>query len=104
LMFNNSHLDFLFIVRHVTDGRQSIARLQVDQELKMDFLSQGFDSLEELLGDLDALTMANPKKAVEFVSGMADKLNAMSENTVRSTRSGISSLACLPTIDIGRHE
>jgi len=34
------------------------------------------------MDNLDDLASANPNKAVEFITGLADKLNEMSENSV----------------------
>lgn len=82
LAFNQSQLDFVLIVRHLTDARQLIIRLEVDQEVNLDFANSGFYSLEDSMIDLDDLANLNPKKAVEFIIGLAEKLNIMSDNMV----------------------
>ncbi|UJR29011.1 hypothetical protein I4U23_010229 [Adineta vaga] len=81
LVFNNGTLHFLLIVRHLIDGRQLIARLKVDQQLSLDFDTTDLGALEDVMGNLDDLASANPKKAVEFISGLADRLNEMSDNS-----------------------
>ncbi|CAF0958355.1 unnamed protein product [Adineta ricciae] len=81
LVFSNGSLHFLLIVRHLMDGRQLIARLEVDQQLTLAFDTAGFATLEEVMGNLDDLAATNPKKAVEFITGLADKLNEMSDNS-----------------------
>jgi hypothetical protein len=34
------------------------------------------------MGNLDDLALTNPTKAVELITGLADKLNEMSDNSV----------------------
>jgi hypothetical protein len=38
--------------------------------------------LEEVMENLNDLAEANPNKTVELITGLADKLNEMSDNTV----------------------
>lgn len=82
LKFGNGTLHFLLIVRHLMDGRQLIARLEVDKEILIVFETANLNALEEVMGNLDDLAAANPKKAVELITGLADKLNEMSDNSV----------------------
>ena len=82
LAFDNDTLHFLLIVRHVTDGRQLVARLILDKKTDINFENADLNLLEEAMSNLNDLASANPKKAVELVSGLADKLNEMSDNTV----------------------
>ena len=82
LNFDDGSLQFLLIVRHVTDGRQVIARLIVDKQTEFAFGSMDLNALDEVLNGLDNLALTNPKKAVQLVSGLADKLNEMSDTSV----------------------
>jgi hypothetical protein len=82
LVFNNDTLYFLLIIRHLVDGRQLIRRLEVDKKLNDDFNTTDLDALEGLLANLDDLALSNPKKAVEIITNLADKLNEMSDNSV----------------------
>jgi hypothetical protein len=82
LEFNNETLYFLLIVRHLIDGRQLIARLELDKQINYFFDNADLNALEEVMGNLDDLAVANPKKAMELITGLADKLNLMSDNSV----------------------
>lgn len=82
LLLDNGTLDFLLIVRHLTDGRQLITRFQVNKLLSFIFDTTDLTVLEEAMGNLDDLASANPKKAVELITGLADRLNEMSDNSV----------------------
>ncbi len=82
LLLNNETIYFLLIIRHLTDGRQLIARFEVNKQLNLVFDTTDLTALEEVMGNLDDLAVANPKKAMEFITGLADKLNEMSENSV----------------------
>jgi hypothetical protein len=82
LEFNNKTIYFLLIVRHLIDGRQLIARLEIDKQINFLFESADLSSLEEVMGNLDDLVSANPMKAVQLITGLADKLNEMSDNSV----------------------
>ncbi len=82
LIFTNGTLYFLLIVRHLTDERQLIARLEIDKQLNLVFDTTDLTVLEGAMDNLDDLASANPKRAVEFITGLADKLNEMSENSV----------------------
>ena len=82
LIFNNGTLHFLLIIRHLMDGRQLVARLEVDRQMNVVFDTTDLSALEDVMGNLDDLASSNPKKAVEFISGLADKLNEMSDNSV----------------------
>ena len=46
------------------------------------FENADLNALEEVMGNLDDLAAANPEKAVALMTGLADKLNEMSDNTV----------------------
>ncbi|CAF0748743.1 unnamed protein product [Adineta steineri] len=81
LLFTNGTLHFLLIVRHLMDGRQLIARLEVDKEDTITFDTTDLTALEDVMENLDNLASSNPKKAVEFIGGLADKLNEMSDNS-----------------------
>lgn len=82
LEFNNQTLYFLLIVRHLIDGRQLIARFELDKQVNFAFENADLSALEEVMGNLDDLAAANPQKAVALITGLADKLNEMSDNTV----------------------
>ena len=82
LIWDNGTIYFLLIIRHLTDGRQLIARFEVDKQLNMVFDTTDLTALEEVMGNLDDLASANPKKAMELITGLADKLNEMSDNSV----------------------
>jgi hypothetical protein len=82
LLFTNETLYFLLIIRHITDGRQLIARFNVDKQLNLVFDTTDLTLLEEAMGNLDDLASTNPAKAMELITGLADKLNEMSDNTV----------------------
>lgn len=82
LIFNNGTLYFLLIVRHLIDGRQLIARFEVEKQLNLVFDTTDLTALEEVMGNLDDLASANPQKAMELITGLADKLNEMSDNSV----------------------
>ena len=82
LEFNNQTLNFLLIVRHLIDGRQLIARFQLDKQVNFAFENADLSALEEVMGNLDDLAANNPQKAVALITGLADKLNEMSDNTV----------------------
>ena len=84
LVFNNVTLHFLLIVRHVTDGRQLITRLEVDQQLNLDVTTRDLMSMEDAIDNLNDLATMNPRKAVQFVTDLADRLNQMCENAVSS--------------------
>ena len=84
LVFNNVTLHFLLIVRHVTDGRQLITRLEVDQQLNLDVTSRDLMSMQDAIDNLNDLATMNPRKAVQFVTDLADRLNQMCENAVSS--------------------
>jgi hypothetical protein len=40
-----------------------------------------------VMGNLDDLAAANPDKAVQLITGLADKLNEMSDNSVSNIES-----------------
>lgn len=82
LELNNGSLHFLLIVRHITDGRQLISRLVLDKQISYVFATADLNLLEEVMGNLDDLAAANPQKAVALITGLADKLNEMSGNSV----------------------
>jgi hypothetical protein len=82
LDFSNGTLYFLLIVRHLTDGRQLIARLEIDKQTSFTFDTTDLSALEDAMDNLDNLAATNPKKAVELVTSLADKLNEMSDNAV----------------------
>jgi hypothetical protein len=82
LEFNNRTIHFLLIVRHLIDGRQLITRLELDKKISFIFDNADLSALEEVMGNLDDLALANPAKAVELITGLADKLNEMSDNSV----------------------
>jgi len=75
-------LFFLLIIRHLIDGRQLIARLEVNKQINLVFDTTDLNALEDVMGNLDDLALTNPTKAVELITGLADKLNEMSENSV----------------------
>ncbi|CAF0835622.1 unnamed protein product [Adineta ricciae] len=81
LDFSNGTLYFLLIIRHLIDGRQLIARLEVDRQMKIVFETEDLSALEDAMGNLDDLALSNPKKAVELIASLADKLNEMSDNS-----------------------
>jgi hypothetical protein len=83
LLFDNQTLHFLLIVRHLIDGRQLVTRLVVDKQTSLTFDSTDLSALEEVMNNLDDLAVANPKKAVKLVTDLADKLNEMSDDSVR---------------------
>jgi hypothetical protein len=87
LDFNNETIHFLLIVRHLTDGRQLIARLELDKQITFIFDTLDLSVLEEVMGNLDDLAAANPDKAVQLITGLADKLNEMSDNSVSNIES-----------------
>lgn len=80
LEITNNTLHFLLIIRHLTDGRQLIARLEVNKQINFLFENADLNALEEVMGNLDDLAAANPEKAVALITGLADKLNEMSDN------------------------
>lgn len=82
LIFSNGTLHFLLIVRHLIDGRQLIARLEVDKQSNFVFDTADLNQLESIMDNLDDLASSNPTQAVELVTGLADRLNQMSENNV----------------------
>lgn len=82
LAFDNNQLVFVLIVRHVIDGRQLTVRLQVEQEINLDFTTLDLNVLEDAVNNLEDLATTNPRKAVEFVAGLADKLNSMIDTNV----------------------
>lgn len=82
LQLDNDTLHFLLIARHLTDGRQLITRFSVDKRTDLNFDTTDLNALDEVMNNLDNLALANPKKAVELVSGLADKLNGMSNDAV----------------------
>ena len=82
LDFSNGTLHFVLIVRHVIDGRQLIARLEIDKQTSFTFDTTDLSELEGVMDGLDDLAATNPKKAVELVTNLADKLNEMSDNAV----------------------
>lgn len=82
LMFTNGTLYFILIVRHLIDGRQLITRLEVDRQINHIFDTTDLTVLEDAMNNLEDLALANPKKAVEFINGLAEKLNEMSDNFV----------------------
>lgn len=82
LVFNSTQLDFFLIVRHLIDGRQMITRLEVERELTFDRFALNWNSFEDVVDNLENLVAANPRKAVEFVTGLAEKMNAISESNV----------------------
>lgn len=84
LVFNNGTLNFLLIVRHMIDGRQLVRRFTVEKQSDINFDTADLSLLEEVMNNLDDLAAANPQKAVELITGLADKLNEMSDNTVRN--------------------
>lgn len=84
LEFNNQTLHFLLIIRHLIDGRQLIARYEIAKQITYIFDNADLSALEEVMGNLDDLAAANPTKAVELITGLADKLNEMSDNNVSS--------------------
>lgn len=86
LEFNNQTMYFLLIVRHLIDGRQLIARLEIDKRVSFAFDNADLSQLEEAMGNLDDLAAANPTKAVALITGLADKLNEMSDNSVSEVR------------------
>ena len=88
LDFSNGTLYFVLIVRHLTDGRQLVARLEVDKQTTLVFDTDDLSALEDAMGNLDNLAATNPKKAVELVSSLADKLNEMSDNSVSAVARG----------------
>ncbi|CAF4659905.1 unnamed protein product, partial [Rotaria sp. Silwood1] len=81
LILHNGTLYFLLIIRHLTDGRQLITRLNVDKQLNLNFNTTDLNLLEDIMGNLDDLVTAQPTQAVELITGLADKLNQMSDNT-----------------------
>ncbi|CAF4229923.1 unnamed protein product, partial [Rotaria sp. Silwood2] len=81
LDLDNKTLHFLLIIRHVNDGRQLITRLEVDKQISYAFDTADLSALEEVMGNLDDLASANPEKAVQLITGLADKLNEMSDNS-----------------------
>lgn len=83
LVFNNGTLNFLFIVRHLIDGRQLVRRFTAEKQTDINFDTADLSLLEEVMNNLDDLALANPQKAVELITGLADKLNEMSDNSVR---------------------
>jgi len=82
LEFNNGTMYFLLIVRHLTDGRQLIARLEIDRQINYLFDNADLSALEDAMENLDNLATANPVQAVALITGLADKLNEMSDNSV----------------------
>ena len=82
LQFDNGTLHFLLIARHLTDGRQLVTRLTLDKQTEFNFDTTDLNALDEVMNNLDNLALTNPKKAVELVSGLADKLNEMSDTAV----------------------
>ncbi|CAF4402568.1 unnamed protein product [Rotaria socialis] len=80
LMFDNGILHFLLIVRHLNDGRQLIASLEVDKQLNFIFDTTDLSALEDIMNNLEDLASSNPKQAVELITGVADRLNQMSDN------------------------
>ena len=82
LDFNNQTMHFLLIVRHIIDGRQLITRYELTKRVTFVFDNADLSQLEEVMGNLDDLAAANPTKAVALITGLADKLNEMSDNTV----------------------
>ena len=82
LNFNNGTLHFILIVRHLIDGRQYVGRFEVDKPINLVLQTDDLSALEGVMENLDDLAAANPKKAVELITGLADKLNEMSSNTV----------------------
>lgn len=82
LKFNSGSLYFLIIIRHLIDGRQLISRLEVNKQLNENLDTTDLNLLEEAMGNLDDLALSNPKRAVEVITNLADKLNEMSENSV----------------------
>lgn len=83
LSFENETLHFLLIVRHLNDGRQLIARRIFNKNMNLLFEGADLNLLEEAMSNLENLASENPKRAVELINGLADKLNEMSDNTVR---------------------
>ncbi|CAF1487008.1 unnamed protein product [Rotaria magnacalcarata] len=81
LEINNGSIYFLLIIRHLTDGRQLVSRLEVDKKINYIFDTADLSLLEEVMGNLDDLAANNPQKAVALISGLADKLNEMSDNS-----------------------
>jgi hypothetical protein len=82
LEFNNGTIYFLLIVRHLIDGRQLIARLELDKQVNYFFENADLSALEDAMGSLEDLATANPAKAMQLITGLADKLNEMSDNSV----------------------
>ncbi|CAF2607106.1 unnamed protein product [Rotaria sp. Silwood2] len=80
LILHNGTLHFLLIIRHLTDGRQLITRLDVDKQLNLNFNTTDLNVLEDIMDNLDDLVLAQPAQAVELITGLADKLNQMSDN------------------------
>jgi hypothetical protein len=64
------------------DGIQLIARLEVNKQANLVFDTTDLNALEDVMGNLDDLALTNPTKAVELITGLADKLNEMSDNSV----------------------
>ncbi|CAF1575450.1 unnamed protein product, partial [Didymodactylos carnosus] len=50
------------------------------------------NAMDEAMNNLDNLAATNPKKAVELITGLADKLNEMSENSTNSTDADTSTM------------
>ncbi len=83
LISTNETLYFLLIVRHLIDGRQIVARFDVDKELNTIFDTNNLNVFEEAMENLNDLASSNPNKAVELITNLADKMNQISENSVR---------------------
>ncbi|CAF1143554.1 unnamed protein product [Rotaria sordida] len=81
LDLDNKTLYFLLIIRHITDGRQLITRLEINKQISYTFDEADLNILEEVMGNLDDLASENPEKAVQLITGLADKLNEMSDNS-----------------------
>ncbi|CAF1019415.1 unnamed protein product [Rotaria sordida] len=81
LILHNGTLYFLLIIRHLTDNRQLITRLDVNKQLNFNFIIADLNVLEGIMDSLDDLALTQPTQAVELITGLADKLNEMSDNT-----------------------
>ncbi|CAF4953673.1 unnamed protein product, partial [Rotaria magnacalcarata] len=93
LIFDNGTLHFLLIVRHLNDGRQLIASLKVDKQLNFIFDTTDLSALEDIMGNLEDLASSNPKQAVELITGLADRLNQMSDKNTSANTSEVETKA-----------
>ncbi|CAF0819785.1 unnamed protein product, partial [Didymodactylos carnosus] len=84
----NGTFSFTLITRSL-DGRMLISQKLVDKRDEF-IISDDLNLLDEVMNNLDNLVLVNPKKAVQLITDLAEKLNEMSENSTNNTEIDLS--------------